>query len=318
MYDFLIILTVVIFILVILGVLYSRKFFWVTSKNTPVLFQYYIQKGIFLSLKKIKGKDYDMYTYKSFNFGRNNLNATILLVHLNFKTKLHLVALSNNQPTKNLKIEGTDSLIEEVKLEGDYNEYFKLYTEKGSQSQARYIIDPTAMAFTADFCKSHSWEINDSSFYFVWDNFNNTPTEKSIIFENVEKFIEEIKPALIVPLTQLEIQQRKSYGSANSNKEDISCPICNKMLVETSDEVYECTSHHGILLHASDLPLLRDRKLNLEYSNFSISDNLQTRIDCPSCKNPMQKVNYAMSKEIIDACRICHFRWIDSGELTSN
>jgi Zn-finger nucleic acid-binding protein len=295
--------------------LYRGVYLKIVNKNTPILFLYYTMNRSFLPLHKIDKGDSRVYIYSSFNYTDGN-TATMFLVHLPFKTKIHLLAITKRKDMSQFRIEKINSVMEPVLLEGDFHNFFTLYTEKGMQTDSRYVLDPKAMAFTMDFCKSHSWEIRGSEFYFVQENFSNVEGDTTWMWDDIDQFIKEIKPAVAMPLSEEELRIRNPYGSAVQHPDKIICPICATKLSVTSEEIYECINGHGCLLHGSDMLKLRNNDLQLKFANKSNLDSNHSTVKCPSCNTKMEKVKYAYTNKDIDICNNCQFRWIDSGELT--
>jgi Zn-finger nucleic acid-binding protein len=296
---------------------YRGVYLRIVSKNTPILFLYYTQKGRFVPIHKVKKDDLTIFIYSSFKIDGGNKSATMFSVHLPFKTNIHLLGITKRTDMSQFRIETVNSVMEPVLLEGDYGKYFTLYTEKNTQMEARYVLDPKAMVFTIDFCKSHSWEIRGSEFYFVQENVPNLEGDDTTMWNDIEQFIKEIRPAVTVPLSDKELRIRNPYGSAVQHQDKITCPNCSTKLVETTDEVYECPNGHGCLLHGSDLVKFRKKKLELKLTKENISSTDHKQIKCPSCGSEMEKVSYAMTPTIIDSCNNCQFRWLDSGELAN-
>ena len=118
-------------------------------------------------------------------------SATMLSVQLPFVTKIHLLAITKRDDMSQFRIDKINSVMESVSLEGDYDKYFTLYAEKGTQTDARYVLDPKAMAFTIDFCKSHSWEIRESEFYFVQENVPNLKGDDTSMWDDVNSLLKK-------------------------------------------------------------------------------------------------------------------------------
>jgi Zn-finger nucleic acid-binding protein len=137
------------------------------------------------------------------------------------------------------------------------------------------------------------------------------------MWDDIDRFIAEIKPAVTTPLSNEELRIRNPYGSAVQPSDKIKCPICDNKLSETGDELYECPHGHGCLLHGSDLIKLRNKDVKLTFTKENISSTNNKTIDCPSCGSVMEKVPYSMTSILIDSCNNCQFRWLDGGELTN-
>ena len=316
-FDIILYATVIIYVIASIAFgLYRGVYLKIIKKNIPILFLYYTLNSRFLPIHKIEKDDSTVYVYSSFNLN-DGRSATMFLVQLPFKTKIHLLAITKREDSSQFRIEKINSVMESVDLEGDYDDYFTLYAEMGMQTESRYVLDPNAMAFTIDFCKSHSWEIRESEFYFVQENVTNSDGDSTSMWEDIDQFIKEIKPAIATPLTDDELRIRNPYGSAVQKSDKIICPTCDTKLSETYDEVYECPNGHGCLLHGSDMLKLRKKELLLKFTAVSNITRANTTIDCPSCGIKMEKVSYAYTSKDIDICNNCQFRWLDAGELTN-
>ncbi len=187
----------------------------INGNNQPLLNSYYtkdrelvpLDKGSFGQLK------YVLYmtgftTHKSFaRNGREVVSTTadeeviICCVDLPFISSAHLIGLAKNGSSTTLLRDFLEQRnLEKVNLEGDFPSYAHIYTPPGNQVNARYLLDPAAMVFVADFCKTHHWEIVGKYLYFVSsDKIQGRIVDKDptpIMTEDVERFVAEIKPAL--------------------------------------------------------------------------------------------------------------------------
>lgn len=264
----------------------------------------------------INGMHYAMYATVA---SRNNMQqgvaasgAILYVLELPFNTQGHLVGISNKyHSTKSSSIDFVkQSGLTEVNLEGDFNNYFKLYSPEGQKIQARYIFDPAAMQYVVDFCSEFNWEI-------VYDELIFTASHGQSgqgLAKNSTEFINQIKPALIKEFTSKEAIKRKTpYGEWRGNP--MPCPIC-QVPMEYKVNWHECPSGHGRLLHAQKLLGFRRGKLkntpNIE--NTEIIER-QTALVCPHCSNKMIEMQYAKRGLMIDSCPKCPYRWLDAGEL---
>lgn len=129
----------------------------------------------------------------------------ICCVDLPFRSSTHLVGLTKGgQSTLLLQDFIMQRGLERIELEGDFPSYAHIFAPPGNQVNARYLLDPSAMAYVADFCKTHHWEIVGSHLYFVssdsiqGESVYDDPTP--IMTEDIEQFVREIKPALTTTL----------------------------------------------------------------------------------------------------------------------
>lgn len=76
-----------------------------------------------------------------------------------------------------------------------------------------------------------------------------------------------------------------------------------------------CPDGHGTLVTGKYLSDIEKSPHLDETKNTSSADSAH-QIVCPHCSTEMQKVDYNSTDIIIDACTNCHYRWLDSGEVT--
>lgn len=239
-------------------------------------------------------------------------NAAFYQIELPFSANIHLLSIPRQDAVR-LNPAGRGSVLEPVVLEGDYPDTFMLYGEKGKQAQARYVLNPKAMAFMMDFCTSHSWEIIDNSLYFV-QTTSQAESDKTTMFEDIAGFVEEITPRIGDPLTDAQRNQAAPYGHDRRN--NLLCPICQQVM-ENHDTYYSCTQGHGILLSGGALMDLRKGQLVIRHSDGATAASTERgAIVCPSCGAIMHRVPYNGNKKIvIDSCSGCPYRWVDSAEI---
>lgn len=237
--------------------------------------------------------------------------ALLFVVELPFASSVHLLGIPKQAGAVQLDPSGRGSIMERVELEGDYDKYFSLYAEKEQQLDSRYVLDPKAMAFTIDFCQSHNWEIADSTLYFVQTSPNvaGDPTSMS---QDIVAFVEQIRPAVAVPLTDQQLQQRTPYQE--ERRTDLLCPICKQTLSNKNDYLL-CPNGDGVLLKGAALVRLQNGELKMPFQNSKPMTGRKTSIVCPSCSNAMERTSYNGSSTTIDTCNHCPYRWLDAGEL---
>lgn len=93
----------------------------------------------------------------------------------------------------------------------------------------------------------------------------------------------------------------------------MNCPTCSEVLAKNKDYYY-CVNDDGVLISSRHL-----RKHDKLIHNEEVKDDKQDtihEINCPNCRVKMHKADYDSSGIIIDTCMNCHYRWLDSGELT--
>ena len=134
-------------------------------------------------------------------------------VELPFKSGAHIIGIPNSH-----RFSINSDVMEKVTLEGDYPSYFTLYADLLQQVQSRYVLDPSAMVFTVDFCQRFEWEILDDTLYF---------SSGAVLpsFDIIDTFIDELGPAIEVASDRRKNPYKMSYiGTAVRT---MFCPICN-------------------------------------------------------------------------------------------
>ncbi len=226
----------------------------------------------------------------------------IYAVELPFMTGVHLLGIPRqNESTEPLSITKPASM-EPVELEGNYNDIFSLYADRDQQIQSRFVLDPAAMIFTIDFCRRFNWEIVGDTLYFM--NSGKLPS-----FEIVDKFVQEIRPAIEVSSDRQKHPYNMSYTQFSGR--DLKCPICQKLLVAGAAWL-ACPDGHGCLVTGKQL---LDMAHGEEPTPPSVdASTSHSTLTCPYCSNPMTAQNYAFTNVRIDVCSKCMFRWLDAGE----
>lgn len=295
---------------------YRRKKRAPVFSNAPILLAYY-SEGAKEMLMIHKGKTGDMDYQAMLILGNqdgiiNPGQAILFRVELPFTTKVHLLGIPKKSGATQLNPANGKGIMERVSLEGDYDNYFTLFTEKNMQSQSRYVLDPKAMVFTVDFCQSHNWEIIDDELYFVRGRGSKSAQDPTLMYDDVVKFVEEIRPAIAEAPSRLKLNLHPKHRELLA-AHNYKCPACQAGLVDNKGS-YRCPSGHGLLLRGFMLPDVKQGKIVNPHLPDAVRQ-LPKDIDCPVCGYPMARVPYAGSKTIIDSCVNCPFRWLDAGEL---
>ena len=284
--------------------------------DTSVLLAYYTDGTEILPIKKgaVDGMRYSILATMSKSAISKESNSAILIaVDLPFRTRIHLVGISKTSGTTDIRPDGENGIMEKVHLEGHYDKFFTLYTEKGSQLEARYILDPKAMAFTIDFCQSHNWEIIRDTLYFLQETGSKSIDDPTHMEQDIVTFIEEIKPAVIDVNTPLQEHIRTPYGEDRRNH--LKCPICQELLVNNV-QFYSCPSKHGFLINGKNLTKLLKGELLIDASKHIKSQKRHEKIKCPSCGMYMNTILYNGGDPTIDSCTNCPYRWLDYDEIS--
>lgn len=295
---------------------YRRKHRSPAIADSSVLLSYYTEGVEILPIKKgaVDGMRYSVLATVSKNItARDSDSAVLIAVDLPFRTKIHLVGISKKSGTTALRPDGKSGIMEKVILEGDYHNYFTLYTEKGSQQEARYVLDPKAMVFTIDFCQSHNWEIIRDTLYFLQETGSKSKDDPTHMEQDIVTFIKEIKPAVIDVNTPLQEHIRTPYGE--DRREHLKCPICQELLINNV-QFYSCPSKHGFLINGKNLTKLLNKEIMIDASTYIKSQKRHEKIKCPSCGMYMKIIAYNGGDPTIDSCSNCPYRWLDYDEIS--
>lgn len=293
---------------------YRRKNRSPTLPNSPVLLAYYTEGASMESVKKGTFGDLHYSVMIASNF-INDLgapqSALLYRVELPFYTSVHLVGIPKKTGAVQLNPAHGQSTMERVVLEGDYNDYFNLFCEKGMQEFTRYVLDPKAMLFTVDFCQSQNWEIVANELYFVVaSNMKDDPGDKSSLESDILNFVTEIRPAIEKPLDE---QQKTAITPYNEDRRtDIKCPLCGSVMINQGN-YFSCPKGDGVLLNGSQLHNVKKGLQSLPNRAQQLAQR-KTNLTCPACGKEMTRVAYDGSSTMIDSCTNCPYRWLDSGE----
>lgn len=291
---------------------YRRKHRKFELANTSVLLTYYTDETLLLPLYEGTFGDMHYSAIAASPATPDAGNTLIYQVVLPFKSKLHLLGIPKKSGAVQLNPTGENSIMEKVNLEGDYNDYFTLYSEKGMQVDDRYALDPKAMEFTVEFCQSHNWEIVDNMLYFVQATPNVTD-DPTAMAEDIVTFVKQIQPALAAPLTDADLVAHEPYDQ--EYRSDLKCPICQTTL-DNEGQYLSCPNGHGTLLKGGELAELEkgDVTLNSSYPPRPVKHETLT---CPSCGHRMEQTNYNGGPTVVDVCSNCPYRWLDATESVS-
>lgn len=286
------------------------------SANTPILLAYY-SHGIRLTPMR-QGKIGNLPYTAILASGSTTMQqssadpALLFRVELPYASSLHLLGIPKTPGADQINPADGSGIMEKVELEGDYSTYFTLYCEKGMQTASRYALDPKAMIFTIEFCTSQSWEIVGNELYFVQESDTRATNDPTLMFDDIETFVKEIRPAIEQKLTHEQLRNSTPYGK--DRRTNLPCPICTKTLTN-NDDYYACQDGHGYLLTGSSLGKVKKGDIILEHMQPVPTERPLGKLRCPSCGHSMNHVNYTGGETVIDSCPNCVYRWLDSGEL---
>lgn len=237
--------------------------------------------------------------------------AVINVLDLPFNTTAHLIGLSKEHRIDRVKFENfvRANGMEKVVLEGDFPDYFDIYAATGEQVNVREVLNPKAMAYVVDYCRTHFWEINNAEMYFVASEDDKANDN---IFEEAREFVTQIKPALRpgdpgAPVVHHEVP----YGEYDGPP--LACPVCGQTMI-TNNLWHVCPKGQGILISGRELAALHKRTIKIEADPAKAAKH--GPLTCPNCHNPMMPLDYEGSGIEIDSCEHCPFRWLDADELS--
>jgi hypothetical protein len=282
-----------------------RKRRGINHLNQSVLLNYYIINQLYGAPKTqlLNGIHYSTYI-------AGNTGALIYRIELPFLTRYHLVGIPRSNHVEQLNPAAeAGSLLERLVLEGDYQNYFNLYIDKASQVEARVALNPKAMAFTVDFCRSHSWEIVNNELYFVQASEDN-PEDPTSMFEDIAAFVDEIRPAIQNSDKIRRTTNLVPYGE--ERRQALPCPICQRAM-PLKDNYFTCLHGHGALLSARSVIAYGDGKLTISMPRAQSKKH--GPIPCPSCGATMLTAMIDGITTPIDSCPNCTYRWIDAQEF---
>lgn len=165
-------------------------------------------------------------------------------VSLPFLTDSHLLGIPKGKEAL-LNISAHLSELEPVVLEGDYGDYFTLYTAPNQQVETRELLDPAAMEFSVDFCSAFIWEIVNDTLYFA---------SKGLLpdFKVVDTFVQQITPAVAID-SRLHVTERpQTNEELEVEVSSLECPVCHIGL-RAGRNWLSCSNGHGYLLTATEL-----------------------------------------------------------------
>lgn len=242
------------------------------------------------------------------DFVYNDESAVIYSFILPFVTASHVVGITQKGDTDlGLQEFLAKRQLERIELEGDFSDSFMLYAPPGNQADARYLLDPKAMKFVADFCEQYNFEIQDKTLTLVSSAATQSaPVGDGTFAGMVERFVAEIRPAMAVKndLTTAEVP----YGMIEGEPQ---CPRCTTKL-ELQHDTCTCPRGHGVLIFGAQMIALRSASRGGRPTT-ALSKH-EADIACPNCHHLMQQINYQDIGVFIDTCTFCGYRWLDKGE----
>ncbi|MDB5182805.1 MAG: hypothetical protein JWO47_589 [Candidatus Saccharibacteria bacterium] len=115
---------------------------------------------------------------------------------LGFNSEAHLIGFDKAHELNSM--DGRAVMLqynmETVSLEGDFDNYFKMFCEEGQQVRARYIFSPDNMEIFIDFLNKYTWEIIGNRMYVTGKLLYSTETG---IIKDTNDFIKDIRPLVV-------------------------------------------------------------------------------------------------------------------------
>lgn len=283
-----------------------RRRYRVGRADNSLLLGYYTDGVRLLSVAKG-----DLSNGAIYNVIATNSSSVMYMVQLPFHSTGRLVAIPTAAGVPQITPSGDKNVLVPVGLEGNFPQYFNLYASADQKSNVQYILDPKAMAFTIDFCATHSWEIIDDELIIVA-----SPAANEVIsLSDIEQFMAEIRPRIARDVKHVVNRNKLSYGSLKMMS--VQCPICNADLV-LGEHWLSCPNRHGMLVTGKVLRALSHGDIELPTSDTAHVAEQESaeprKLRCPACSANMHAVDYLGRGIAIDSCSKCHFRWLDAGE----
>lgn len=228
-------------------------------------------------------------------------------LNLPFNATTHIIGLSKLYDIDRLALELflKENLFKKIDLEGNFSDYFDLYSLEGQDEQVRYVFNPQAMEYVVDYCRNHFWEISNSEMFMAIKS-DDKYDENNFINESLQ-FVNVIKPALKpgepgAPVVHHDVTYGEYDGPA------LNCPLCQTTMKIAADYML-CPNGEGVLISARDLNRYQNHEFNIDIPTNN--SKVHGPLTCPNCKSIMQAVNYENANIVIDSCPNCIFRWLD-------
>jgi hypothetical protein len=123
-------------------------------------------------------------------------HGVVLSVELPFHSDVQLVGFSSKSEPRSDEIRAVTNEygLEKVVLEGNFPNYFEVYTEPTKQTDVRVPMNPKTMAYLVDFCQSHTWEVRDNMLSFASsDKLKKEVDDPTVMAADVKSFVEHIR-----------------------------------------------------------------------------------------------------------------------------
>jgi hypothetical protein len=135
----------------------------------------------------------DLFSYEyDVHAGKAAITYVFMIARIQLDKTFPHIVLDGQRNIKGLR---TLPGYEQLKLEGNFNKYFKLYVQKGEEIDALSIIAPNVMQTLIDSNRQQDIEVYGNSLYFINVNGSSIRMDANDIkslFESVEKLSGEI------------------------------------------------------------------------------------------------------------------------------
>jgi hypothetical protein len=103
-----------------------------------------------------------------YNLMTNRSGRVMMFITLDRNTMMHLVAIGNKSGlNKNIAHSPSRKWLEEVTLEGNFRNDFRMWCTKGRQMETRQVFGPETMAQFQDLCRAYNFELFHETVYIT-------------------------------------------------------------------------------------------------------------------------------------------------------
>jgi hypothetical protein len=130
---------------------------------------------------------------------RTPANQIIIKVSLPLKSQVHVAGFSLQDTVFKTMLGNTNInyTMTKVNLEGNFPDYFKIYSQKDKEVEVREVLDPGTMEFLVDFCEQLNWELFENTLYFVQSGTTRKISDNNAgVLKAAEEFVTKILPTL--------------------------------------------------------------------------------------------------------------------------
>ena len=258
-----------------------------------------------------------VYLVENLELGDAKKPVGVFAVALPFATNVHLLGIPKGKELL-LDVSARLNIMQPVKLEGDYDDYFSLYTSMNQQIESRVLLNPAAMEYNVDFCAAYTWEIFNNTLYFA--NQGILPDLKI-----VDDFVKQLTPAVVTSTGPVLTERPQTIEVLSPVLSKFLCPVCQIALRE-GRRWLACPAGHGYLLTASEVNTTRQHMNDtgrLAKTTVGAKPAVITPLTivehgdlkCPNDAQILTKSIYQETTVYMYICHSCIYRWIDGQYL---